>query len=56
MWKNIITEFFGSIGRRGIETDEKRVREIPEVAWTWNKGDSKTGRKRNRFTETKCKI
>jgi hypothetical protein len=32
MWKNFITEFTRSFRRRGIEIDEKRVREIPEVA------------------------
>ena len=40
MWQNIIIEFTGGFRRRGIETDEKRVREILEITWTWNPGNS----------------
>jgi hypothetical protein len=32
MWQNIIVEFTGSFRRGGVETDEKRVTKILEIA------------------------
>ncbi len=56
MWQNIIVEFTGSFRRGGVETDEKRVTKILEIAWAWNTGNWKIGKKRTRFVETKCNI
>lgn len=53
MWQNITVEFTRGFRRRGVKTNEKRVRKVPKIAWTWNKRNSKIGRKGNGSSEAK---